>query len=149
MKDASRRMYNIGNIVNIISLALFPLLFLVAILLLIIGGVGDYPSAVDAGWKLFGYSIYWTIIAILCFIFVGKAKKELQDESSKNFAPYIITIVFGALSWFNVFYVLAGIFGIIAESQQGNNANTVEAKPVEENNEPKDSEEPKVDLSKD
>ena len=79
-------------------------------------------------------SLYLAVIAILCFVFVGKAKKELQNEDNKNFGPYIVTIVFGVLSWFNVFYVLAGIFGIIAESQQGNKEQPkeVEEKPAEE-----------------
>ena len=65
---------------------------------------------------------------ILCLVFVSKAKKELADENNQNKTPFIITIVFGAIAG-NVFYVLAGIFGLIADGQQGNKQ---EPKQVEE-----------------
>ena len=65
-----------------------------------------------------GTGIYFLVTSILCLVFVSKAQKELEDESKENKTPFIITIVFGAIAD-NVFYVLAGIFGLIAESQQG------------------------------
>ena len=134
MKNTSRQMYNIGNIVNVVSLILWPILFLVGLIVGIAATAMEEPASASAGWSLMGYAIYFTVISILSFVFVGKAKKELQNEGNKNFTPYIVTIVFGALSGYNVFYVLAGIFGIIAESKQGNaeQPKEVEEKPAEE-----------------
>lgn len=145
MKNTSRKMYNIGNIVNIISLILFPILFAIGLLVGIIGTVGDDAGTAVSGWRLMGYAIYLTVIAILCFIFVGKAKRELEDENNKSFAPYIVSIVFGLLSWFNPFYVVAGVLGIIVESRQGNNQPKEEPKQVEEKPAEQPAEEPKAE----
>jgi hypothetical protein len=54
-------------------------------------------------------------------VLVGKAKRELADESKSNKKPFIVTIVVGAIAS-NPFYVLGGIFGLIAEGQQGQKA---------------------------
>jgi len=118
-------MFNIGNIFTIIYLILGGLFFLIGIIVCIVGGVAaaaDEPGAaatVASGGTLIGWGVYFIVTSVLCLIFVGKAKKELADESTRRPAPFIITIVFGAIAS-NVFYVLAGIFGLIAEGQQGN-----------------------------
>ena len=80
------------------------------------------------GATAIGYGIWLLVAGILCLVFVSKAKKELADENNQNKTPFIITIVFGAIAG-NVFYVLAGIFGLIADGQQGNKE---EPKQVEE-----------------
>ena len=132
MKNTSRIMFNIGNIVTICYLGLGGLLLLISIICFIVGGVGDSPAATASGASCLGWAIYFLVGSILCLIFVGKAKKELADESTRNNTPFIITIVFGAIAS-NPFYVLAGIFGLIAESQQGNQQpKEVEEKPAEE-----------------
>ena len=127
MKNASRTMYNVGAIVNIIYLGLGALLTFLGILLLVLGGVNNDPALTSTGSSSLGWGIYLLVAAILTFVFVGKAKKELADENSQNLSPFIVTIVFGAISS-NPFYVLAGIFGIIAESQERN----AKAQPKEE-----------------
>ena len=138
MKNTSRTMYNIGGIVNIVYIGLGALLILIGILAMVIGGTtgandAEKAAAIANGGSCLGWGIYFLVTAILCFVFVGKAKKELADESTKNNTPFIITIVFGAISS-NPFYVLAGIFGLIAESQQGKpqEPQQVEEKPAEE-----------------
>ena len=112
-------MFNIGNIFNIIDLALGALLILIGIICIIAGAATDHPEVTSAGGRCLGWGIYLLVAAILCFVFVGKAKKELADENNNHNGPFIVTIVFGAISS-NVFYVLAGIFGLIAESQERN-----------------------------
>ena len=135
MKNTSRIMFNIGNIVTICYLGLGGLLLLISIICFIVGGVSGDPAATASGVGCLGWAIYFLVGSILCLVFVGKAKKELADESTKNNTPFIITIVFGAIAS-NPFYVLAGIFGLIAESQQGNQQpKEVEAEPA--NEEPK------------
>ena len=133
MKNTSRIMFNIGNIVTICYLALGALLSLIGFIVIIIGAVAGDGGAANAGGRCLGAGIYLLVTSILCLVFVGKAKRELADESNRDNKPFIITIVFGAIGS-NPFYVLAGIFGLIAESQQGNKEQPkeVEEKPAEE-----------------
>ena len=135
MKNTSRTMFNIGNIITIVYIGLGALLSLIGIIVIIVGAVSGEPAVTSSGASCLGWGIYFIVTSILCLIFVGKAKRELQDESTRNNTPFIITIVFGAIAS-NPFYVLAGIFGLIAEGQQGKKE---EPKPVEE----KPAEEPK------
>ena len=124
MKNTSRTMFNIGNIFNICSIVLGGLLIGLGILLIIVGNLPDVnkPDVVAVGSGALGWGIYLLVTAILCFVFVKKAKEQLQDEDNKNTSPFIVTIVFGAVSS-NPFYVLAGIFGLIAQGQDRNNEN--------------------------
>ena len=71
-----------------------------------------------AGGTLIAWGLYFVITSIVCLVLVGKAKRELADESKSNKKPFIVTIVVGAIAS-NPFYVLGGIFGLIAEGQQG------------------------------
>jgi hypothetical protein len=119
-------MFNIGNIVTVIYLGLGGLLALIGLLVIIFGGAfGEDEAAkaagIAAGSSVLGWGIYFIVTSILCLVFVGKAKRELADESKSNKGPFITTIVVGAIAS-NVFYVLAGIFGLIAEGQQGQKA---------------------------
>ena len=133
MKNTSRIMFNVGNIVTIVLLGLGALFSLIGLILAIVGVASGNGSVSSAGGYLLGWGIYFLVTSILCLVFVGKAKRELADESTRNNAPFIVTIVFGAIAS-NPFYVLAGIFGLIAESQQGNQEQPkeVEEKPAEE-----------------
>lgn len=118
MKNTSKIMYRIGNIVNIFYLGLGALLMLIGIICVIVGFVSNDTIAISSGSSLLGTGIWMLVSAILCFVFVGKAQRELADESTSNVTPFIVTIVFGAISA-NPLYVLAGIFGLIADKQQG------------------------------
>ena len=132
MKNTSRIMFNIGNIVTICYLGFGALMLLISIICFIVGGVSGDPSVTAGGATCLGWAIYFLVGSILCLVFVGKAKRELADESTRNQGPFIVTIVFGAIAS-NPFYVLAGIFGLIAESQQGQpKQEPVEAEPVKE-----------------
>ena len=133
MKNTSRTMFNIGNIITICYLGLGGLLFVIGLIMAIVGAATDKPEVAASGGSLIGWGIYFIVTSILCLVFVSKAKKELADESSRNNGPYIVTIVFGAIAS-NPFYVLAGIFGLIAEGQQGEKEEPkqVEEQPKEE-----------------
>ena len=120
MKNASKTMYRIGNIINIVYLALAILLATLYLIAIIVTVVTGDPYFFGGGVASLVFAILWIVLIILCFVFVGNAQKELQDENNKDNKPYIMTIVFGAICG-NVLYVLAGIFGLIAEGQQGNN----------------------------
>lgn len=147
MKNVSNTMYRIGRIVNVILLIAGILLSLIGLICVIVAGVGtaaavaasdDAAISAAAGLMataggLLGYGICLLVGAILAFIFVGKAQRELANEQSHSKTPFIITIIFGAIAE-NIFFVLAGIFGIIAEIQEEKqaNANVVDAQPAEQ-----------------
>lgn len=130
MKNASKTMFNVGHIVTIIYLILGALLAVIGIVFLIVGlgtlavAAGDAEAeaaaaaAMGAAGGLIGWGLYFVITSIVCLVLVGKAKRELADESKSNKKPFIITIVVGAIAS-NPFYILGGIFGLIAEGQQG------------------------------
>ncbi len=130
MKNASKTMFNIGNIFTIIYIGLGALLLLIGIIVCVVGGIGlaaangdaqaeaSTAAAIGAGGTCIGWGIYFLVTSIVCLVLVKKAKRELADESKSNKKPFIVTIVVGAIAS-NVFYVLAGIFGLIAEGQQG------------------------------
>ena len=131
MKNASNTMYRIGRIFTIIELVLGPILFLIGLICVIVGSVQDPQdaAAISAGGSCIGWGVYFIVVSILALVFVNKAQKELNNEETRNPAPFIITIVFGAIAS-NPFYVLAGIFGLVADGQQGQQAE--EPKEVEE-----------------
>ena len=127
MKNVSNKMYNIGRIFSIVEfivgcclVGLGTLLFLLELFVEDFSWGGGLKTLIWGSWMVVG--------AILCFVFVNKAKKEITDESSRNKKPFIMTIVFGAIAG-NVFYILAGIFGLIANGQQGEQS---KEEPVEE-----------------
>ena len=130
MKKASEIMFKIGNIFTIIYLVLGAILFLIGLISSIVSGValaaasGD-EAAVAAAAAALGSAVglifvglYFFVTSLVCLIVVRKAQRELANEATSNKKPFIITIVCGAIAS-NVFYVLAGIFGLIAEGQQG------------------------------
>ena len=120
MQNASNTMYRIGRIFTIIELILGPIFFVIGLIVLIVGSVQDPQDGalMGSGGTLIGWGIYFIIVSILQLIFVSKAQKELANRDNRNPTPFILTIVFGAIAQ-NVFYVLAGIFGLIADGQQG------------------------------
>ena len=130
MKKASEIMFKIGNIFTIIYLALGVILFVAGLIGSIGAGValaaagGDEgaiaaaSAALGSGIALIFLGIYFFVTSLICLIVVRKAQRELADESKANRKPFIITIVVGAIAS-NYFYVLASIFGLIAEGQQG------------------------------
>ncbi len=128
MKKASEIMFKIGNIFTIIYLILGVVLFVVGIISSIVAGVAlvgapdegaaAAAAALGSGIGLAFLGIYFFVTSLICLILVRKALRELADESKANRKPFIVTIVVGAIAS-NVFFVLAGIFGLIAEGQQG------------------------------
>ena len=130
MKKASEIMFKIGNIFTIIYLVLGAILFIIGLISSIVSGValaaasGD-EAAVAAAAAALGSAVglifvglYFFATSLVCLIVVRKAQKELANEATSNKKPFIVTIVCGAIAS-NYFYVLAGIFGLIAEGQQG------------------------------
>lgn len=133
MKKASNIMFRIGNIFTVLYLVLGVILFLVGIGMAIAGTIGAAATGASAeekaaaialasaGGSMIGAGIYFFVTSLVCLILVRKAQRELANEATSNKKPFIVSIVCGAIAS-NYFYVLAGIFGIIAEGQQGRQA---------------------------
>ena len=102
-------MYNIGRIFNIIGLAFCAIMTIVMLICMIAG--------VDGAAATFVTFITYTVIYIVTYILATKARRSI-DNGVVDKTPHIIMIVVGAVSQ-DVFYLLGGIFGLIAESQEG------------------------------
>ena len=131
MKNASEIMYKIGRIINIIVIPLSAFLLVLGIILAAAGTVGagsanteEQQAAIAmaaSGGSLIGYGIVLLVTSILSLVICTKKKTEI-DNGSNEIAPRVFLIVFGAIAE-NVFYVLAGIFSLVARSQEMNNTN--------------------------
>lgn len=106
MERASRVMYTIANVFNWVLAVLYAILIVCAILGMS-GAVKDMPTDVSNTGALV-YFIIGLIVALvtICLVRVAKAK-----GTSKGWD--ILFIVLGAING-NVFYILGGIFGLVA-----------------------------------
>ncbi len=131
MKTASKVMYTIGRIFNIIAL-------IIALLILILGivcasssdfqqklieaseDVADLTAAKAYGITLIIVgAIMMVIYSVLCAL-ASHASKALNNSKKEN-APHIIMIIIGVFG--DIFYLLGGIFGLIAENSSDNSQN--------------------------
>ena len=128
MKTASKVMYTIGRIFNIIAL-------IIALLILILGivcaaspnfqekliessdDVADLTAAKAYGITLIIIGAVMIVIySVLCAL-ASHASKALNNTKKEN-APHIIMIIIGIFG--DIFYLLGGIFGLVAESENSN-----------------------------
>ena len=129
MKNASETMYKIGRIFNIIAIPVFAVLIVVGLIMIIAGGAGvavatteaDQVAAlatVSSGTSMMVTCIILLVFEIIAFVICTKKKAEI-DNGSNEVSPRVFLIVFGAISD-NIFYVLCGIFSLVARSQEQN-----------------------------
>lgn len=122
MKNTSRIMYRIGKIFNIVVIVALAIWFVVAFILMFVAiasPVEGTEKAVAIGsaigsWVWAGILLACAVVAL---ILANKAIDAVGNGQVDR-KPHIICIVMGAISE-NPFYVLGGIFGLIAESQEG------------------------------
>ena len=122
MKNASKIMYKIGKIFNIIELVGFAIWFVVAFILMFVAiaaPVETEEKAIAIGSAVGSWitACIFVACAVVALILATKAINAIGD-GQVNRKPHIICIVMGAISE-NPLYVLGGIFGLIAESQEG------------------------------
>lgn len=127
MKNASVKMFRYGKLVNLIyGLVAIGLIGLATVLIIVFAiASNDTKPFVD----LLTSSITWLVFNILAYIFVTiKLTREYENGPANHLTLFILAIVFGALSG-NPFFVLTGIFGIIAENQnkEGSSENAEQA----------------------
>ncbi len=115
MRNASKTMYRIGRVFSFILLGIAAIVAILFTVFMIV----DLAS--DKGLHYLGNlisTLIWLAFIIVVIVLATNAIKN-TEEDNKNPGPHIIMIVFGALSG-DVFYLLGGIFGIIANSQENN-----------------------------
>jgi len=120
MKTNIPKMFRYGNIVNKIYFIASIVFIVLSILLIVIGTINEAISVKNSCNSLLGIGIHQLAATILCKVFViNKAQKEVEEDFYKSLVPFILSIVFGAISG-NPFYVIAGIFGVILLSKNNN-----------------------------
>ena len=124
MKKAAKIMYTLGIIGN------FCLIFVCLIGMLIsLIGVANIEEIIRNANTQFteeqiaavlafftSFTIVYLIIYIVTVILAFVAKSKVND-GKKSYFPHILVLVIGVVGW-NVFYILGGIFGIVAETQE-------------------------------
>ena len=119
MGKASKIMYTIGRIFNIVGIVISAIVLLLGMIFTIIGGVenaaDDNTAALLAsGLSMLVSGIICLAIEIVVFVLASKASKALENNTTEN-KPHIIMIVVGAVGS-DIFYLLGGIFGLVAEN---------------------------------
>lgn len=121
MKHASSVMNKIGRVFNIVELVLTAILVVLGVLFMILVSVMGDKAPVESIAAAVVYLVWGLVLlalSIVTLVLAKKANAALANGRTDN-VPHILLIVGGAISG-NVFYVLAGIFGLVGENT-GNN----------------------------
>ena len=128
MRESSKTMYKIGRIFSFVLLGLAALLAVLHLILMLVyladETKGNWSSELGS---MIG-TIIWIgfIIVVIC---LATNAIKLTETEKENKTPHITMIVFGALSG-DVFYLLGGIFGLVAIAQEAEeNQPKAEAEP--------------------
>ena len=126
MKTASKVMYTIGRIFNIFAIVVSIIILILGIVCIAapdrIAGASEDLADADAA-KAYGIVLVITgvillvIYAVVC-ILAGHASRSLNNGRKDN-APHILMIIVGVFG--DIFYLLGGIFGLVAENSEGEN----------------------------
>ena len=156
MKNTSNIMYKIGKIFNIIALPVLVIVMIAGTFLLVYGGLSLAAGAIENSSSSTASSsisfsdkldeetaavfllngIYMLVLGFGLIVFeivalvVCTKKHNLIKAGNNEPSPRVFLIVFGALSE-NIFYILAGIFSLVARSQEGNAATAAKETVVE------------------
>ena len=128
MKNASEIMYKVGKIINIILIPLCALMLVIGIIALGVAGMGAATGGEEAASAvaslaassgfLIGYGIVLLVISIVSLIVCSKKHANIA-AGSNEVSDRVFLIVFGVVGD-NIFYILAGIFSLVARSQEQN-----------------------------
>lgn len=127
MKDASRIMYTIGKVFSIIEIVISAILLLAGILCRVFaeeiyneqkGRSFTLEDVKALSITLIVFASISLIIVFIVLILANNAQKKLKNNK-KDLAPHVIMIVIGVFG--DIFYLLGGVFGIVAENEDNNN----------------------------
>ena len=128
MRNVQKILYKIGAIINWVLLGIYGLVFLINLGVLIYDAVNGYAIG-DNIVQMVTMLILAALILVL-LILVGKLQEEALTCKPNNLKAVILLMVFGLLSG-NELYLVGGVFGIIAGSQEAN-AEQPKEEPKEE-----------------
>lgn len=128
MKNASKIMYTIGKVINVIEIVFAVLFILLSVLIIsqpnaiaeeaIKQGATalDTPQkAQSCGIVMLVGAIIALIVSIVIFILATRAVKRLK-ENDKGTTPHVIMLVIGVFG--DIFYFLGGLFGILSVNER-------------------------------
>ena len=154
MKEASGVMYKIGKVFNIIGIVLYGIYIVIGISIAASGGaiggslvrfiiqileeygvdtsdMGSVDPETIASAVIVFYGVVFIFVSLVnlglriaALLVIGKNREKI-DAGSLEVAPHVFTLVFGGLIS-SVFYILSGIFGLIARNKE------IKAKRMEE-----------------
>ena len=147
MKNASRAMYTIGRVANIIEIVLCALMFIPGIILIAAADFFAENSengtdvstirSVGIGF-LIGFGIALAVL-VAVLVLANRAAKALKNDIKEK-APHITMIIIGFFG--DIFYTLGGIFGLIAENANEEPVPTEQPQAIEE--QPAEEEKPEA-----
>ena len=107
MERASKVMYSIANVFNYI----LAILAIFGIVMTALAMANVLPKDVDTSGLGTGSLVYFIIMFLVAIITIALVRKAKSSKSSKGWD--VLFLVLGILD-LNVFYILGGIFGIVA-----------------------------------
>ncbi|MBO4572826.1 MAG: hypothetical protein J5762_03560 [Clostridia bacterium] len=122
MGSASKILYTVGKVVNIIEIVMTSLMLLLGLVVMIFGETvaaniealsGMLTMASGTGFTIGGAVAL--VISIVTLVLANNATRALDNGVKEN-APHIVMIVIGVLG--DIFYLLGGIFGLVAENTE-------------------------------
>ena len=120
MKTASKVMYTIGRIFNILAIIACVIILIFGIVAMVAPGkLAEASQDFDTPEELKAMgmtmvitgAVLFVVYVIICAL-AGHARKALNNSKTEN-APHIIMIIVGIFG--DIFYLLGGIFGLIGE----------------------------------
>ena len=128
MKSASRVMFIIGKIFNIIGIIVSALFVVLGVLYIVFAQqIAENPIVSDflhdpvlvrnIGINICIFAGLALVVSIIVLIFARKASNNLEADDT-NSGPYIAMVVIGVFGY--PFYLLGGLFGIIDAALQEN-----------------------------
>ena len=121
MGKTSKIMYTIGRIFNIVAMVCCALLVIVGVIFT--AGAGSFSGDIGMdksellimGAAILGSGIGSFIVELVVSLLATKAQKTIGNGTTEK-SPHIMMIVIGAIGG-DIFYLLGGIFGLVAESR--------------------------------
>ena len=122
MGNASKILYTVGKVVNIIEIVVTSLMLLLGVAVMIFGeaiavnfqAVASFLNmATGTGFTIGGAVAL--VLSIVTLVLANNATRALENGVTEN-APHIVMIVVGVFG--DIFYLLGGIFGLVAENTE-------------------------------
>ena len=121
MRESSKTMYKIGRVFSFVLLGIAAVLSVLHLILMIVYSVDNTKGLWTNELGSLISTVIWLSFIVVVIILATNAIR-LTEEEKDNKAPHITMIVFGAISG-DIFYLLGGIFGLVAIAQESENGN--------------------------